>query len=154
MGYKLDIKHPKTFNEKLQWLKLYDRKPEYTMMVDKIRVKEWVSSMVGSQYVIPTLAAWDSAEGIDVQSLPDQFVLKCNHDSGSIIVCSDKNSFDLEAARKKLAAAMEQNFYWEFREWPYKSVKRKIFAEEYIGENLQDYRVYCFKGEPKLIYSY
>ena len=154
MGYKLDLKRPKTFNEKLQWLKLYDRKPEYTLMVDKYRVKEWVANKVGSQYVIPTLAEWDSVEEINLDALPDQFVLKCNHDSGSVIVCRDKNSFDLDAAKKKLAAAMKQNFYWEFREWPYKNVKRKIFAEEYIGEDLQDYRLYCFNGEPKLIYSY
>ena len=154
MGRFPNLKNPVTYNEKLQWLKLYDRKPEYTLMVDKYRVKEWVANKVGGQYVIPTLAAWDSVEDIRIDSLPNQFVLKCNHDSGSVIVCRDKNSFDLDAAKNKLAAAMKQNFYWEFREWPYKNVKRKIFAEEYIGEDLQDYRIYCFNGEPKLIYSY
>lgn len=154
MGYKLDLKHPRTFNEKLQWLKLYDRNPVYPLLVDKYRVKEWITKKVGGGYVVPTLAAWDSAGEIDLNTLPNQFVLKCNHDSGSVIVCRDKASFDLDAARKKLGAAMQQNFYWTFREWPYKSVGKKIFAEEFIGDDLQDYRVYCFNGEPKLIYSY
>ena len=156
MGYKLDLKHPRTFNEKLQWLKLNDRKPEYTLMVDKYRVKEWVAKKIGEEYVIPTLAVWESVDDIDISELPSRFVLKCNHDSGSVIVCHDKASFDLETAKKKLGAAMEQNFYWLFREWPYKNVKKCIFAEEYLEDKeddaLLDYKWFIFNGEPKVMY--
>jgi len=106
MGYELDLKHPKTFNEKLQWLKLYDRKPEYTIMVDKYRAKQWVADRVGEQFVIPTLAVYHSADEIDLNQLPDQFVLKCNHDSGSVVICRDKKSFDFEAAKRKLNNAL------------------------------------------------
>ena len=118
MGYKLDWKHPKTFNEKLQWLKLYDRNPLYTTLVDKYRVKQWVADKIGEQYVIPTLAVYNSVDEIDLDKLPNQFVLKCNHDSGSVVICRDKPSFDLEAARRKLGVALRKNFYWEAREWP------------------------------------
>lgn len=156
MGYKLDLKSPKTFNEKLQWLKLNDRNPLYTTLVDKLRVKDWVASRIGTQYVIPTLAIYNSVDDIDLAALPNQFVLKCNHDSGSVVVCKDKESFDLEAAKKKLDTAMEHNFYWEAREWPYKNVKPCIFAEKFMeddtGEELRDYKFWCFNGVPKVMY--
>ena len=134
MGYELDWKHPKTFNEKLQWLKLYDRKPGYTLMVDKYRVKQWVADKIGEQYVIPTLGVYDSVDEIELDKLPDRFVLKCNHDSGSIAICKDKSLFDLDTAKRKLGAAMKNNFYWEAREWPYKKVDRVVFAEEYVED--------------------
>ena len=162
MGYKLDLKHPKTFNEKLQWLKLYDRKPEYTMMVDKYQVKEWVASKIGEEFVIPTLAVWNSVDDICLDSLPNKFVLKCNHDSGSTIVCRDKSTFDLDAAKKKLCETYYQNFYWPAREWPYKNIKRCVLAEQYVenkGEgvfstipDLVSYKFLCFDGEPRLMY--
>lgn len=162
MGYKLDLKHPRTFNEKLQWLKLYDRKPEYTLMADKFRVKEWVSGMIGEEYVIPTLVRWDSAKDISIDSLPNRFVLKCNHDSGSTIVCRDKTTFDLDDAKEKLETALEQNYYWTSREWPYKKIKRCILAEQFVeNENegphaaisdLISYKFMCFDGEPRLMY--
>lgn len=171
MGYELDWKHPKNFNEKLQWLKLYDRKPEYTTMVDKYRAKQWVADRVGEQYVIPTLAVYDSVDEISLDGLPDQFVLKCNHDSGSVVICKDKSSFDLDAAKQKLGAALNKNFYWEAREWPYKNVKRCVFVEKYLsaidecnpsgvndvydisgGESVNDYKFYCFNGEPRIFY--
>ena len=154
MGYELDWNNPKTFNEKLQWLKLYDRRPEYTTLVDKYRVKQWVADRIGEQYVIPTLAVYDSVDDIDIDKLPNQFVLKCNHDSGSVVICRNKSTFDLSAAKEKLGEALKNNFYWEAREWPYKDVCRVIFAEKYLGDNLQDYRIYCFNGNPKLVYSY
>jgi hypothetical protein len=159
MGYKLDWKHPKTFNEKLQWLKLYDRNPLYTTLVDKYRVKQWVADKIGEQYVIPTLAVYNSVDEIDLDQLPNQFVLKCNHDSGSVVICRDKSSFDFEAAKQKLGEALKKNFYWEAREWPYKNVKRCIFAEKFLEEVIDskmimktpnDYKFFCFNGTPKM----
>lgn len=150
MGYELDWDNPKTFNEKLQWLKLYDRKPEYTTMVDKYRVKQWVSDRIGEQYVIPTLAVYDSVDEIDLDKLPNQFVLKCNHDSGSVVICRNKSTFDLGAAKEKLGEALKKNFYWEAREWPYKNVRPCILAEQYLYDKadhgLIDYKFFCFSG--------
>lgn len=154
MGYKLDINHPKTFNEKLQWLKLYNRKPEYTRMVDKYEAKQFVEEKIGGGYTVPTLGVWDSFSDIEFNELPRQFVLKCTHDSGSVVVCRNKNTFDIEEAGKKLSSALDKNFFWWNREWPYKNVKRRIIAEEYIEEidgNLFDYKVHCFNGEPTYI---
>lgn len=156
MGYKLDLKKPKTFNEKLQWLKLYDRNPLYTILVDKLRVKDWVAEKIGIQYVIPTLAVWEKAEDIDIANLPDQFVLKCNHDSGSVLICKNKANLDLDEVKEKLGKALQHNFYWDAREWAYKSVKPCVFAEAYIQDNHYDdlltYKFLCFNGEPKLMY--
>lgn len=156
MGYKLDWKHPKTFNEKLQWLKLYNHDALYITLVDKYRVKQWVAEKIGKQYVNPTLAVYNFVDEIDLDALPAQFVLKCNHDSGSVVICKDKATFDLDAAKRKLRVAMKKNFYWEAREWPYKNVKRVILADEYLddhlGDELRDYKFYCFNGEPKIVY--
>ncbi len=155
MGYKLDWKHPKTLNEKLQWLKLYNRNPFYTTLVDKYRVKDWVADKIGEQYVIPNLAIYNSVDEIDLDKLPEQFVLKCNHDSGSVVICRDKSKFDLEAAKKKLDKGLKHNFYWDAREWPYKNVKHCIFAEEYMEEGedgcLADYKFFCFHGNPDCV---
>ena len=156
MGYELDWEHPKTFNEKLQWLKLHDRNPLYSTLVDKFRVKQWVADKIGEQHVIPTLAVFNSVDEIDLDKLPDQFVLKCNHDSGSVVICRDKTSFDLEAAKVKLAKALRRNFYWEAREWAYKKVNRLVFAEKYVENvgsiDLLTYKFLCFNGEPHLMY--
>lgn len=135
MGYEIDWKNLQTFNEKLQWLKLYDRNPLYTTLVDKYRVKQWVAEKIGEQYVIPTLTVYNSVEEIDLNKLPNQFVLKCNHDSGSVVVCRDKSSFDLEATKAKLGKALKHNFYWDAREWPYKNVKRCVFAEQFMKDS-------------------
>lgn len=155
MGYDLDWEHPKTFNEKLQWLKLHDRNPLYTTLVDKYRVKQWVADMIGEQFVIPTLAVYHSVDEIELEKLPERFVLKCNHDSGSVVICRDKSTFDLDAAKIKLATAMKKNFYWEAREWPYKHVKRCVFAEKYMEEDedggLVDYKFFCFNGVPDCV---
>lgn len=156
MDYPLDLKNPRTFNEKLQWLKLYDRKPEYTTMVDKYRVKQWVADRIGEEYVIPTLAVYQSVDEIDLEKLPDQFVMKCNHDSGSVVICRDKDSFDLDAVKRRLGKAMKRNYYWNCREWPYKKVLPKIIAEEYLEEknsySISDYKFFCFNGLPKMMY--
>lgn len=150
-----DLKNPETFNEKIQWLKLYDRQPLYVQLVDKVEVKKYVAKMLGDEYVIPTLGVWDDPYDIDFDSLPDQFVLKCNHDSGNVIICMDKNIFDRKAAQKKLAKLLQQNFYYVGREWPYKNVRRKILAEPYLvdesGTELKDYKIFNFNGEPKVI---
>ncbi|MBR2309191.1 MAG: glycosyl transferase [Oscillospiraceae bacterium] len=152
-----DLKNPKTFNEKLQWLKLYDRKPEYTTMVDKYEVKRYIAEQIGEKYVIPTLGVWDRFEDIDFDSLPDQFVLKCTHDSGGLVICRDKSKLDKEAAKKKIEASLKVNYYWQGREWPYKNVKPHVLAEAYMedeneSQGLTDYKFFCFNGEPKLLY--
>lgn len=151
MGYELDWRHPRTFNEKLQWLKLNDQNPLYTTLVDKYRVKQWVADKIGEQYVIPTLAVYGSVDEINLDALPERFVLKCNHDSGSVVICKDKASFDLEEAKRKLSGALKENFYWKAREWPYKNVRRCVFAEQYMEDDsggLTDYKVSCFNGDP------
>lgn len=158
MGKRLDLKKPKSYNEKLQWLKLHDRKPEYTRMVDKYEAKKYVASIIGEEYIIPTLGVWDRFEDIDFDALPDQFVLKCTHDSGGLVICRDKSKLDLEAARKKINTSLKTNFYWVGREWPYKNVKPRIIAEAYLqdetGEKncLTDYKVFCFNGVPRVMY--
>ena len=142
-GKKLDLDDPKTFNEKLQWLKLYDRDPKYITMVDKHEVKEYVAEKIGEKYIIPTLGVWESFDEIDFDKLPDQFVLKCTHDSGGLAICRDKASFDKEKAREKIEKSLASNFFWRGREWPYKDVKPRIIAEQYMtcGDgDLPDYR--------------
>ncbi len=154
LGYWLDFNNPKTFSEKLQWLKLYDRRPEYTIMVDKIEVKKYVAEKLGPEYIISTLGFWNTPDDIDFEALPNQFVLKCNHNSGGLYLCRDKSTMDVEAVKKKLRKSLRQNYYWLGREWPYKNVKRRILAEEYmIDENkkeLVDYKFFCFHGTPML----
>lgn len=155
MGKRLNLDNPQTFNEKLQWLKLYDRKPIYTTMVDKFEAKKYVASIIGEEYIIPTLGVWERFEDIDFNQLPDQFVLKCTHDSGGLVICRDKSSLDIEAARKKIKSSLKTNYYWVFREWPYKNVYPRIIAEQYLEDEskteLKDYKVFNFDGEPKLI---
>ena len=152
---KLDLKSPKTFNEKLQWLKLHNRKPIHTTMVDKIAAKDYVSAAIGEEYVVKTLGVWDRFADIDFDSLPDRFVLKCNHDSGSVVLCRDKATFDKEQARDVLTRGLSSNAYYYGREWPYKNVKPRIFAEEFMQDAqlafLPVYKVFCFGGEPKII---
>lgn len=155
MPYRLNLKHPKTFNEKLQWIKLYDRNPLYTTLVDKYKVKQYVADKIGSEYVIPVLGAWDDVESIEWDMLPNRFVIKCSHDCGSVIICKDKITFDIEGAKKKLSKSMKRNYYWQSREWPYKNVVPKIFAEAYMEDQfgeLRDYKWYCFNGEPKVFF--
>lgn len=155
MKKKLELRDPKTFNEKLQWLKLYDRKPEYTRMVDKYEVKKYVAEQIGEEYIIPTLGVWDSFDAIDFDSLPEQFVLKCTHDSGGLVICRDKSKLNMEAARKKIQKSLGFNYYWCSREWPYKDVKPRILAETYMQdgdkEHLPVYKIFNFGGKPRII---
>lgn len=151
LNKKLNLKEPQTFNEKLQWLKLNDRKDIYTKMVDKYEVKEYVSEKIGQEYIIPTLGIYDKIEDIDFNKLPNQFVMKCTHDSGSTIICKEKNKFDKEKAKNKINKSLKQNFYKAFREWPYKNVKPRIIVEQYMDDNnvggLIDYKIYAFNGK-------
>ena len=155
LGYELNLENPQTFNEKLQWLKLHDRRPEYTMMVDKYAVKKYVAEKIGEQYIIPTLGVWDKFDDIDFGQLPDQFVLKCAHDSGGLVICRNKSKFDIRAARRKINRCLKRNYYWSGREWCYKNVKPRIIAEKYMespGKVVpEDYKIYCMNGEPKYI---
>lgn len=170
-----NLKNPKTFNEKLQWLKLHDRKPEYTAMVDKYEAKKVVADRIGEQYVIPTLGVWERFDDIDFDKLPNQFVLKCTHDCGGLVICRDKSRLDIPAAKKKIERAMKTNYYWGEREWPYKNVKPRIIAEEYIvsergiseqnradnsisfldlqrEQGLLDYKFLCFGGKVRVLF--
>ena len=155
MGKSLNLKNPRTFNEKLQWLKLHNRKEIHTTMVDKIAVKEYLKGILGESYLTKTYGVWDSFDKIDFENLPNQFVLKCNHDSGSIIICKNKASLDMQNARDILTRGLTNNAYYYGREWPYKNVQPRIFAEEFIedpsNEFLPVYKIFCFNGEPKLI---
>lgn len=150
-GLKLHLDEPKSFSEKLQWLKLHDRRQEFVTLVDKYAVKDHVGKIIGKQYIIPTLGVWDNAEDIDFDRLPDQFVLKCNHDSGGIVICKSKSELNEKAAVKKLTTHLKRNPYCFGREWPYKMVQRKIIAEQFLEDetkDLTDYKFYCFNGVP------
>lgn len=153
-GKKLNIDAPVTYNEKLQWLKLYDRKPEYCNYVDKYAVRSYISKTIGEHYLIPLLGVYDKVEEIDWESLPDKFVLKCTHGSGSNIICKDKGNLDIEASKIKLNKWMKKSWYWFGREWPYKNVIPRIVCESFISESdntPDDYKFLCFNGKVKLI---
>lgn len=132
MGERLNLDNPQKFSQKLQWLKLHDRDPIYTTMVDKGNVKQWVADKIGQDYVVPNLGVWDSFAQIDFNKLPDQFVLKCTHDSGGLVICEDRSTLDIEAARAKIERSMARNYYFLGREWPYRNVKPRILAEVYV----------------------
>lgn len=149
-GFNFDLKNPKTFNEKLQWLKLHDRNPLYTKLVDKYEVKNYIKDVLGEEYIIPTIGVYDSFEDINFDELPNEFVIKCTHDSASVIICKDKNNFDLLECKKKIDNAMKRNYYYGGREWPYKNVKPRILIEKYMCDDklqeLRDYKFFAFDG--------
>lgn len=156
MGRWPNLRHPKTFSEKIQWLKLYNRRPEYTKMVDKYAVKDYVASIIGEEYVIPTLGVWNKPEEIEWDNLPNKFVLKTTHGGGNcgVVICRDKSIFDNENAIDKLNKGLRSDIYIAWKEWPYKNVPRRIIAEKYIEpqsglNDLPDYKFFCFNGEPK-----
>lgn len=156
VGCKVNLKEPHSFTEKMQWFKLHDHNPLYTTLVDKYKVKTWVTERIGAGHIIPTLAVWKSSEEIDISILPDRFVLKCNHDCGSVIICKNKNLFNIDEAKKKLSVALNKNHYYFGREWPYKHVEPKIIAEPYITNTpeidaLTDYKFFCFNGIPRVM---
>ena len=151
----LCLDQPATFNEKIQWLKLYDHKPTYTVMVDKYRVRDYIADKIGEEYLIPLLGVWDSPDEINFDALPEQFVMKCNHNSGfGMCICTDKSKLDVTKVKKALWRGLKQNYYLTGREWPYKDVPRKIIAEQFMKSDaggLTDYKIHCFNGEPKVI---
>lgn len=162
LGKKCNLKNPQSFDEKLNYLKLYDRRPEYSMMADKYGVREYIASKIGEEYLIPLIAKWDSPDDININELPEQFVLKCNHDSASVTICKDKSGkenggkpFDIETAKDKLRESMKKNYFYPSREWPYRDIKPCVIAEQYMvdesGTELKDYKIYCADGEPYLI---
>ena len=151
IGKKLNLKNPQTFNEKMQWLKLNDRKEIYTTMVDKYDVKKYVANIIGEEYIIPTIGVYDNFDNINFDELPNKFVIKCTHDSGGVVVCKDKSIFNIEIARKKINDCLKKNFYYLGREWPYKNVKPRIIIEKFLddekNEDLIDYKIMCFNGK-------
>jgi hypothetical protein len=152
----MNWKNPTRFREKLNWLKLYDRDPKYNVLVDKYEVKKYYEDTIGGEYVIPTIDIWDNADDIVFENLPNEFVIKCTHDSGSTIVCKDKNKLDICKAKKMLGKHMNRNLYYLNREWPYKNVKSRIICEPLLKNRdnspLNDYKIFCFNGEPKIVY--
>lgn len=154
MGKEINLSDPKTFCEKQNWLKLYDRKPIYTVMVDKYLAREFVAERIGEDYLVPLLGVWDSADDIDFSLLPDKFVLKCNHNS-DVTICTDKSSLDTKKVRKKLNEQLKRDYYLRKREWPYKNVPRKIICEKFMEnrDNSEplEYKVLCFGGKPKYV---
>ena len=156
MKFELNLKNPKTFSEKLAWLKLYDRKDIYTQMVDKYEAKNYVANIIGEDHIIETYGIYDKFEEIDFDKLPKKFVMKCTHDSGGNVICKDKSKLDLNKAKEKIEKCLNRNFYFLYREWPYKNVKPRIIIEKYMEDDIQkdliDYKFYCFDGIPKFLY--
>lgn len=155
MHCRLNLKHPKLYTEKLQWLKLHDRNPMYSTLVDKYEVKQFIREHLGEEYVIPNYGVWNHFDDIDFDKLPNQFVLKCTHDSGNVWICKDKATFDTVAAKNKIEESLKHNFFWWTREWPYRKVKPRIIAEKYqvdeSGTELKDYKFFCFNGIPRYV---
>lgn len=152
---KLNLNNPQGFNEKLQWLKLYNDNEKYTLYADKYKVREYIKDTIGEEYLIPLLGVYDKFSDIDFSKLPNQFVIKCNHDSGSVIICKDKNKFDFKLAKKKINRAMQYNYYYVGRERQYKNIERKILIEKYLSEDnseIKDYKFFCFDGKAKMLY--
>ena len=156
MGYPLHLEDPRTYSEKLQWLKLYWHPPILTTLVDKYAVKEYVREKIGDQYVIPTIAAWNRVSDIQWDELPNQFVLKCTHDSGGLVICKDKSKLDKHTAVRVIKKSLSNNYYYFGYEWPYKNVKPRIIAEPYIEDSvtkeLRDYKFFCFNGKVKALF--
>lgn len=152
-GKKLNLENPQTFNEKIQWLKLNDRRDIYTTMVDKYKVKKYVANLIGEEHIISTLGIWENINDIDFESLPNKFVLKCTHDSGGVIVCSDKSKLDIKKVKKKFNKSLRKNYFYHGREWPYKNVKPRIIAEEFIGDKIIDYKFLCYNGVVKNMFT-
>lgn len=152
MGYTLNLNNPVTYNEKLQWLKLFDHDPLHSLLCDKFEAKKYISNLIGDEYIVPTLGVWDSFDKIDFDALPNQFVLKCTHDSSGLVICKDKKTLDIPLARKKINHSLAMDYFLISREWPYKNIKPRIIAEKFLGDNIHDYKFFCFNGVPKFMY--
>lgn len=156
LGKKLNLDNPKRYNEKIQWLKLFDRNPIYIDLVDKYEVRKYVSKVIGEDYLIPNLGVWDKFEQIEFDKLPNSFVLKCTHDSGGLCIVDEKGKMNIKQIRKKISHCLKRNYYNNLREWPYKNVRPRIIAEKYMvdesGYELKDYKFFCFNGEVKCMF--
>lgn len=156
LGYSINLKNPQTFNEKLNWIKIYNRNPLYTKLADKFSVKEFVKNKVGEEHVVKNIGCWKSFDEINFDELPNQFVLKCTHDSSGAVICKDKSTFDKESAREKINSALKLNYFYACREWPYKNIPHRIIADELLddhsGKELNDYKFWCFNGKPTYMY--
>lgn len=156
LGKKINWKNPQTYNEKLQWLKIYDRQDSYTKMVDKYEAKEYVKNIIGGEYIIPTIGIYDKFENIDFEKLPQQFVMKCTHDSGGLVICKDKSKLNLKEAKRKINQCLKVNYFNCWKEWPYKNVKPRIIIEKYMtnddSDGINDYKFFCFNGKVKLLF--
>lgn len=155
IGKKLNLENPISFNEKLQWMKLYDRNPYYTKLVDKYEVREFVKKRIGEEYLIPLIGVWNKFENINFEIFPNQFVLKCTHDSGGLVICKNKKNFNYESAKIRIKKCLNRDFYKLWREWPYKNVSHRIIAEKFmedsVSKELKDYKFYCFNGKVKMM---
>lgn len=153
---RMNWKKPRTFNEKIQWLKLYDRRDVYTMMVDKYEAKKYVADIIGEKYIIPTIGIYNDFNEIDFDKLPKRFVIKCTHDSGGVVICKDKTKLDKKKTREKIEGSLKRNFFYSYREWPYKNVKPRIIIEKYMedkkNKSMRDYKFFCFGGKPEIMY--
>lgn len=154
LGRKLNLDNPRTFTEKLQWLKVNDHNPMYTRMADKLGMRDFVAERIGDGHTVPVLGRWDRFDGIDFSSLPERFVLKTNHDSGSYVICHGKASLDMDKARRTIERSMRRNYYRTTREWQYKDIPHRIYAEQLLGDGdaLTDYKFFCFNGQPRFMY--
>jgi hypothetical protein len=157
LGKKLNLEAPKSFTEKIQWLKLFDRRPQYTLLVDKFTVRQYITKTIGEEYLIPIVGGpWKKFDEINIENLPNRFVLKCTHDSGGVVICDDKSTIDWNFTKKKISKNLRRNYYWYGREWPYKNVKPLIIAEKYMvdesGYELKDYKFFCFNGKPRIMF--
>lgn len=156
MQYPLNLENPRSFNEKLQWLKLYDRNPIYTNMVDKVEAKKLVASIIGEEYIIPTIAVYNGVDEIDWDALPERFVMKCTHDSGGIVICKNKSELDRHQAVQTMIKGLNRRYFWQNREWPYKNVRPRIIVEEFMEDKktgeLRDYKFFCFDGIVKALF--
>lgn len=152
LGQKLNLDNPQTFNEKLQWLKLYDHHPEYKDYVDKIKAKKVVGEIIGKKHIVPLYGYWKKADQIQFDKLPDKFILKCNHDQGSVMIVEDKSSLDRNKVISIYKKKLKRNNFYGCREYPYKEIRPKVFAEKYLGSRIIDYKFYCFNGIPKFLY--
>ncbi len=156
MGYSLNLDNPKTFNEKLNWMKIYYRNPLFPLLADKYLAKEYVAEKIGEQYLVPNFGVWDSVDDINFESLPKQFVLKATGDSSGIVICKDKSKLDIDAIKSKLSHCQNTNYYYFLREWVYKDIKSRIIADKFLDDNsgteLLDYKFWCFNGIPKVMY--
>ena len=156
LGKKINWKNPQTYNEKLQWLKIYDRQDRYTKMVDKYEAKEYVKNIIGEEYIIPTIGIYYKFKNIDFEKLPQQFVMKCTHDSGGLVICKDKKKLNIKEAKRKINQCLKVNYFNCWKEWPYKNVKPRIIIEKYMtnddSDGINDYKFFCFNGKVKLLF--